>query len=254
MKKPAALVCAALFIVSVVHAQTEITIKRVHSSINAGFRAQIYIDGNNKVSLVNGQELKLTVSDGEHRIRAALSTSTSNEVRFNTRNGHLSFVITPKSAQQLVIEQQGDGTGNNVPGNNAPAAAANQNESVEGSLQRAAGKIVETVPAGSKVAVVYVTAADPDLVEYIAGELEFILVDQGLTVIDRSQLDRIRREQEFQMSGEVDDNEAVSIGKMAGANIIITGAVTGTGNLRRLRLRALDTQSAQVLVAASERF
>jgi hypothetical protein len=34
--------------------------------------------------------------------------------------------------------------------------------------------------------------------------------------INRSELDRIRREQNFQMSGEVDDETAVSIGKIAG--------------------------------------
>jgi hypothetical protein len=56
------------------------------------------------------------------------------------------------------------------------------------------------------------------------------------------------------MSGEVDDNQAVSIGKFAGADVIITGAVTGSGELRRLRLRALSTESAAVLAAASERY
>jgi hypothetical protein len=251
MKKTAALVCVALFAASGVYAQragqSEVTVKRDQSSINAGFREQIYIDGSHKLTLVNGQEGKITVPDGEHTIRAALSTMSTNEVRFSVRSGSVTFTVIPKSTEQLVIEHQGGG-------NNVPADAANQSENVEGSLQRATGRIVEKVPAGSKVAIVYVTAADPDLVEYIAGELEFILVDQGLTVIDRSQLDRIRQEQEFQLSGEVDDNEAVSIGKLAGANVIITGSVTGTGSLRRLRLRALDTQSAQVLTAASERF
>lgn len=66
-------------------------------------------------------------------------------------------------------------------------------------------------------------------------------------------MDRIRREQNFQMSGEVDDDTAVSIGKFIGANIIVTGRVDGEGNLRRLRLRALDTQTAQVVGVASER-
>jgi hypothetical protein len=41
---------------------------------------------------------------------------------------------------------------------------------------------------------------------------------------------------------------------MAGAEIILTGAVTGSGDIRRLRIRALDTQSAQVVAAASERY
>jgi hypothetical protein len=113
---------------------------------------------------------------------------------------------------------------------------------------------MEKITKGSKVAIVYVSAADPMIAEYIAGELEFFMVDHGLTVIDRSQLDRIREEQKLQTSGEVDDNQAVLIGKISGANIIVTGAVTGTGDLRRLRLRALDTQTAHVLSVASERY
>jgi hypothetical protein len=59
------------------------------------------------------------------------------------------------------------------------------------------------------------------------------------------------------MSGEVDevdDDTAVSIEKFSGANIIVTGKIDGEGELRRLRLRALDTQTAQVVGVASERF
>jgi hypothetical protein len=125
--------------------------------------------------------------------------------------------------------------------------------SVEGALGRAAADVLKNVPARSKIAIVYITAQDRSTTEYVAGELEYIWVNAGYTIIDRSQLDRIRREQNFQMSGEVDDDTAVSIGKIIGANIIVTGRVDGEGNLRRLRLRALDTQTAQVVGAASER-
>jgi len=124
---------------------------------------------------------------------------------------------------------------------------------IEGALARAAQETLKNVPAKSKIAIVYITAQDKSQTEYIAGELEYIWVNAGFTIIDRSQLDRIRREQNFQMSGEVDDNTAVSIGKIIGANIIVTGRVDGEGNLRRLRLRALDTQTAQVVGVASER-
>jgi curli biogenesis system outer membrane secretion channel CsgG len=79
------------------------------------------------------------------------------------------------------------------------------------------------------------------------------MVNEGFIIIDRSQLDRIRLEQNFQLSGVVDDETAVSIGKVVGANIIITGSVTGTDSTRRLRLRALNTQTAQVMAVASER-
>ncbi|WP_461257162.1 CsgG/HfaB family protein [Treponema sp. R80B11-R83G3] len=124
---------------------------------------------------------------------------------------------------------------------------------VEGALARAAEQTLKNVPQRSKIAIVYITAQDRSTTDYIAGELEYIWVNDGFTIIDRSQLDRLRREQNFQLSGEVDDATAVSIGKFAGANIIVTGRVDGEGNLRRLRLRALDTQTAQVVGVSSER-
>jgi len=124
---------------------------------------------------------------------------------------------------------------------------------VEGALARAAGETLKNVPKRSRIAIVFITAQDRSTTDYIAGELEFIWVNAGYIITDRSQLDRLRQEQNFQLSGEVDDATAVSIGKFAGADIIVTGRVDGEGNLRRLRLRALNTQTAQVVGVASER-
>ncbi|MDR1250486.1 MAG: CsgG/HfaB family protein [Treponema sp.] len=125
---------------------------------------------------------------------------------------------------------------------------------IEGALEKAAEQTLRNVTQRSKIAIVYITAQDRSTTDYIAGELEFIWVNEGFILIDRSQLDRLRREQDFQMSGEIDDETAVSIGKFAGADIIVTGKIDGEGSLRRLRLRALDTQTAQVVGAASEAF
>jgi curli biogenesis system outer membrane secretion channel CsgG len=124
---------------------------------------------------------------------------------------------------------------------------------IEGSLAKAAEVIMSSIQPSSRIAIVYVASNNIDITEFIANELEFIMVNEGFTVIDRSQLDRIRQEQNFQLSGEIDDETAVSIGKIVGANIIITGSVTGTDSTRRLRLRALNTQTAQVMAVASER-
>jgi hypothetical protein len=125
---------------------------------------------------------------------------------------------------------------------------------IEGSLGRAAAQIMEKLSPKTKVAIVYVTSNDQEIAEYIANELEFIMVNREFMVIDRSQLDQLRKEQNFQLGGEVDDNTAVSIGKVVGANVIITGSVTGTGDLRRLRLRALNTQTGQVMAVTAERY
>jgi hypothetical protein len=154
-----------------------------------------------------------------------------------------SFSLTNNLNTPIIYRRTGSAPGNNM----------NTTTGVEGALARAAQETLKNVPQRSKIAIVYITAQDRSTTEYVAGELEYIWVNAGYTIIDRSQLDRIRREQNFQMSGEVDDNTAVSIGKIIGANIIVTGRVDGEGNLRRLRLRALDTQTAQVVGVSSEK-
>ncbi|MDR1218017.1 MAG: CsgG/HfaB family protein [Treponema sp.] len=121
-------------------------------------------------------------------------------------------------------------------------------------MNNAAEIIMNSLQKNSRMAIVNVSSSDRDLSEFVAGELEYILVTNRFMIVDRSELDRIRREQNFQLSGDVDDGTIVSIGKFAGADVVITGAITGTGETRRLRLRALNTQTAQVMAVASEHF
>ena len=136
---------------------------------------------------------------------------------------------------------------------NGDVLTQNKTAAVESSLTKAAKQIMESLKFNSNIAIVYVASSDTDMAEYMANELEYIMVNEGFTIVDRSQLDKIRQEQDLQLSWEVDDDTAVSIGKIAGANIIITGSVTGMDSMRRLRLRALNVQTAQVLAVASER-
>jgi hypothetical protein len=267
--------------------ESEIIVQRADMPVNAGFKERIYIDGKLKLTLTNGGQGKIIVPNGRHTIHADLYTLTTDKLEFTVDSNSVTFLITPYSIHDFAIEQVDGGEASvriaeNTPRTPAqpaertpaqPAArtqertpsrssrqstssrsSASSEKGIEGSLARAADKIIGIVPPKSRMAIVYVTAADPEVAEFIAGELEFIMVEEGLILIDRSQLDKIRQEQNFQFSGEVDDAHAVSIGKIAGADVILTGAVTGTGDLRRLRIRALSTQTAQVMVAASERF
>jgi pyrimidine operon attenuation protein/uracil phosphoribosyltransferase len=221
--------------------------------VNAGFRERIYIDGVQRLVLANGGQGRIIVPNGNHTIHAELYTLTTVKVPFTASSSTITFLVSPYSVSDFTIEQI-DGVQTAAQSGYSPGSSVINDNGIEGSLARAAGKIMEKVSPKSRIAIVYVTARDQEIAEFIANELEFIMVEQGLTLIDRNQLDSIRKEQNFQLSGEVDDMQAVSIGKIAGANVILTGAVTGTGEIRRLRLRALDTQSAQVLAATSERY
>jgi 5-keto 4-deoxyuronate isomerase len=241
-------------------AESEVNVQRAESRINSGFRERVYIDGREVLTLRNGESGKIKVPDGEHTIHADLYSLTTNKLTFTVRSSSVKFVVTAHSMQNFVIEQVGE----QVAGRPAPAAAAPApivpqfddpfDDSVEGSLARAANVIMGKITPNSRIAIVYVTANDREISEFIEGELEYIMVGKGFILIDRNQLEVIRKEQAFQSSGAVNDSQAVSIGKIAGANVIITGTVTGTGELRRLRLRALSTETGQVLITASEKY
>jgi hypothetical protein len=236
-------------------AESEVNVQRAESRINSGFRERIYIDGRHMLTLRNGESGKVTVPDGEHTIHADLYSLTTNKLTFTARSSSVRFVVTAHSMQNFVIEQVG-GQAATAPAPVVPQPQFDDpfDDSVEGSLARAANVIMGKLTPNSRIAIVYVTANDREIAEYIEGELEYIMVSKGFTLIDRSQLEAIRKEQAFQSSGAVNDSQAVSIGKLAGANIIITGTVTGTGELRRLRLRALSTETGQILATASEKY
>jgi len=127
-------------------------------------------------------------------------------------------------------------------------------QSIENALEQAVNQATEKITKDTRIAIIQITATDTTMRNYVLGEVGHILVSQGFRVSNRSELDRIRREQGIQYSGEVDDRSAVDLGKMSGVRYIITGRIDGTEELRRLRLRILDTESAEVVGVASVRF
>jgi hypothetical protein len=90
--------------------------------------------------------------------------------------------------------------------------------------------------------------------DYAVDDLEYNLVKAKFRVVNRNEIEKIRSEQDFQYSGDVDDNSAVSIGKMAGANAVITINVDYTDGSERLTLKALDVQTAEIITMARQKF
>jgi curli biogenesis system outer membrane secretion channel CsgG len=139
-----------------------------------------------------------------------------------------------------------------------PAAQPSLSDRNIGRLQSALQKSAQTVMGSlnrqETIAIVNVTSSSQDMAQFVAGELEVVLVNNQFPVVDRNRLDAIRQEQRLQLSGDVDDNTAISIGKFAGAKVVIIGDISGSGSLRRLRLRALNTETALVIGSASEAF
>jgi TolB-like protein len=122
-------------------------------------------------------------------------------------------------------------------------------------INNATDAITLELPTKSKIAVVSIESSDKNLSEQIIDELEYIFVSsKNFTIVSRRSLDTVMTEQNFQLSGNVDDNEAVSIGKMLGATIVITGSVGRVGSNQRLIVKALDVKTAEILTMAREQF
>ena len=115
--------------------------------------------------------------------------------------------------------------------------------------------MIANIPNGATLAVLSIATNDPEVAEFVIEELAYLMVEtRKFRVVDRKSLDAVREEHSFQISGDVDDNSAISIGKMLGASIVITGSVSGSGATRRLRAKALNVQTAEIVAMASERY
>jgi hypothetical protein len=122
-------------------------------------------------------------------------------------------------------------------------------------ISKSAIALTANIPQGTIMAVIQITSQDAFEAEFAEEQLIFVLVLNGKhRIVERKDLDVIRGEQNFHLSGDVDDNTAVSIGKMAGAGIVITGTILPYGEGRYLNLRALDVETAQIRAASSRLF
>jgi TolB-like protein len=131
----------------------------------------------------------------------------------------------------------------------------NQAEEIEQAIIKSFEQLINNIPQNSIVAVINISSRDIGFAEYFIDEITYLLVNsKKCRVIERNTLDAIRTEQNFQMSGDVDDDHVISIGKMIGANVVITGTISGSGQMRRLRLKALDVRTAEIIAMSSESF
>jgi len=116
-------------------------------------------------------------------------------------------------------------------------------------LNQAASRIDERIPAGSKIAPLNFNSPHDKFSDYVLEELTANLVEsRKLTVVDRREIDLIRNEFDFQFSGEVGDDSMQQIGRMLGAQSIISGNFTDMGGFVRIMIRVLNVQNASVEV------
>jgi TolB-like protein len=118
---------------------------------------------------------------------------------------------------------------------------------LDAAIDKATGYLFERIPSGSKVVVFNFNASQPELSNYVIDELTARIVNNAaLTVVDRQNLALLQKELNFQLSGEVSDETAVSVGKKLGAQSIISGSISPLGDIYRLHIRAIEVETAKI--------
>jgi hypothetical protein len=138
----------------------------------------------------------------------------------------------------------------------ASAAAANAEldrlfSDTNGLADKAAKNAVDTLnlklPAGSNIMIMKTNSTERNMLEYVVNQMTKTIVQTGrLRVVDRSNQALINAEQQYQLSGNVDDNSMVSIGHQLGIQYIVICWISGEKSLRRLNQKVLNVETTQI--------
>ncbi|MAE63688.1 MAG: hypothetical protein CMJ18_05400 [Phycisphaeraceae bacterium] len=108
----------------------------------------------------------------------------------------------------------------------------------------------KAAPKGVTVAVLPFDANDPgnpDLGRQIAETIEAVLVGRpGLRLVDRSKLENVFRELELNLTGAVATRDAVKVGNLVGARILVTGRAFPIGDRLILIAKFIGTETSLV--------
>lgn len=221
-----------------------------------------------------GEAVEIAVPNGKHIVRASqmkwdernkVWKEDGNDRLTNTLNGE-KLIVEVTSGPKLRDRQTTklsyssaaptqSSPAQSSPATVRPASGTSAKPGIEGAVARASVIFIGELPKNSSIAVISISSTDYNLAMFAVDELEYQLVTaKQFRIVDRKTLDTIRTEQNFQLSGEVSDQSAVTIGNMLGANYVVTGTISGIGNTQRLTLKALDVKTAQIITMARESF
>jgi len=83
--------------------------------------------------------------------------------------------------------------------------------------------------------------------------MEVIVKSGAVKLVERDRLDEVLREQELSAGGIVNPAQAVEIGNLLNSRLVLTGKVYRLGTDRVVHVRAIDSETAQIVAAARVR-
>jgi len=133
----------------------------------------------------------------------------------------------------------------------AQAQLAELYSDTDGLAEKAAKSAVDTLNSklpSRAILMIQVTGTDQrNMLDYVVEQMEKAIVQGRMTLVDRTNMATISEELQHQLSGNVSDDSAVSIGKQLGAQYIVLCGVSGDMSNRRLTVRVLDIEKATLV-------
>jgi TolB-like protein len=135
-------------------------------------------------------------------------------------------------------------------GNAKTAASPEQNPdpdavTLDRALSGIAGYFTGKLPKNSRLAITGFEADTEALSNYAVEELWNGFEDfGGFVIVDRQNVEKIRAEMNYQLSGEVSDESARAIGRQFGVRYIVYGRITRIGGDYRVAAYATDVETA----------
>jgi len=127
--------------------------------------------------------------------------------------------------------------------------------SLSKAIADAVAELSAKVTDNTEIVIVAIKAPDSTVEDFLTAELATNLTNSGkFIVLERGNtLKAVNAEKDFQLSGLVSDESAVSIGHYLGAKVVVTGTFDLYDGFNQLHLRAVDVQTSQLLAMTSSR-
>jgi hypothetical protein len=229
---------------------SEVIVQRVDN--NSLIRLRVYIDGKIAGTLRVGETSKYKIKNGPHTIRAAFQDyeARSTEVsQFVANNSRVTFNITDESVVAMGHEKI-DSTPKNL-----SSVLDDDDSTIETAIVNAFDKVTKDLDKNKKVAIINVDSDNTGEADYILEELTYLYVHskKNFEVIDRREIDAFRGDNGIGIPSYNNDYILRLIGELMGADFVISGRLGGDGDLRRLRVKAIDVKTGRLVGNSSER-
>jgi hypothetical protein len=127
-------------------------------------------------------------------------------------------------------------------------------EGLERATIEATMDAISNVPANSRVAIMFITATEEIVSDFIYESIDKTLSSAGLYPINKTELDNLRSSGQITLSGNHDRQRMAELVRSLDAHVIISGRVEMEGRTRRLSIIITDVSTLRDIDSGYSRF